>query len=78
MSVEFTELIKKIDKTKKAILKHNKVLNGLLTSCTHEETKPESYYLEGGYYDRSSNTTWDECVVCGKRFNVKTETGGYA
>ena len=56
-------------------LKHLAAINELFAGCTHEELEKKSMYFSGSYYDKESTDYWDECKLCGKRFNQISKTG---
>lgn len=65
-------------KSMKELSEHiNKLKTGLQDTCTHEETKTESYHFSGNYYDRSYTEYTTKCAVCDKKLAEKTETGYY-
>jgi hypothetical protein len=74
--MNFLELTKAVEHSRKKIAKHNKILADLLAQCTHDRTVPQSQYMDGGYDYRATTTEWDECVICKKMFNIKTTRSG--
>jgi transcription elongation factor Elf1 len=65
-------LERKIKQKESLIQKHQKELKKLFDFCTHETTAKKSYYFSGNYNDTAYTNYWDECIICGKQFNVKT------
>lgn len=60
----------------KLIAKHTTARNALLDSCTHDETVLKHSYTPGGYLDTGYDEWWDQCTLCGKRFNIRTRSDG--
>lgn len=71
---EYLELKSKIDRKKTLIAKHSAELKQLLAKCTHEELASKELYYEGNYNDRAYTDHWQQCNLCGKRFNETTKT----
>lgn len=49
----------------------------IVKTCPHPAVSRKSHYDSGGYEVRSITTVWQECAICGKRFNVKETYGGF-
>lgn len=49
----------------------------IVSTCPHPAVSNKSKYSSGGYDYRSVTTYWQECTVCGQRFNEKEVYGGY-
>jgi hypothetical protein len=50
----------------------------LVAQCTHNELRHKKEHEVGGYLNTGTNTEYDECILCGKKFNVvETSTGIY-
>ena len=47
--------------------------------CPHppDHVYAKSSYSESGYLDPEYWEYWDECSICGKRFNERTKTGSF-
>lgn len=45
--------------------------------CHHPMLVAKDHYSSGGYDYRSESTTWDECTICGAKFNSKTTQGSF-
>lgn len=73
MTEGYETLKSKIEQKRKLIAKHSADLASLLKACTHEELETRTSYFEGSYYDRASTDTWEQCKLCGKRFNERTK-----
>lgn len=72
-------LLKKKVQAQKAKDKHAKLIQEVYDNCHHPEDHMEAkeHYYEGGY-DYTANTEyWNECNICGKRFNKKTKDHGW-
>jgi hypothetical protein len=48
----------------------------LINECTHDVKESTGQYFPGTYDSKSFTETWDYCVLCKKKFNVKQTTGG--
>lgn len=64
----------KLLRKQRLVQKHKLELDALLADCPHDEIVERSRYFEGSYYDRASTDRWNECLLCGKRSEVTTET----
>lgn len=49
----------------------------LLKTCTHEELREVVQYISGSAHDKPFTRVYDECLVCKKRLNSRTETYPY-
>ena len=63
------------DKTEKSIIEKTKEL---YKYCTHEKTRDEHRYVEGGYLNKSENITTTYCALCGIQVDEKVKYGGYS
>lgn len=45
--------------------------------CHHPMLVEKDHYSSGGYDYRSESTTWDECPICGAKFNLSTKYGTF-
>jgi hypothetical protein len=60
-----------VSKIRNQISNLQKKLDQKLKKCPHEQLESKEFYNEGSYFDKAYTTTWDECVVCHTRFNMK-------
>jgi hypothetical protein len=71
----YEERKNRVDKHKRLAAKHRTAILELFAGCTHDELENKSMYLPESYHDKESTDYWDECKLCGKRFNERTKTG---
>ena len=45
-----------------------------LAKCPHEKLEQKTYYFDGSYDNLAYTDYWDECVICKKKFNERTQT----
>lgn len=45
-------------------------------ACFHPMTVKKSTYYPGGYDYESESKNWDECTICGEKFNLVEKYGG--
>lgn len=63
--VDLLAQIDKIDEEMKELYKQ----------CTHESTEPHGRCFSGGYDYKSEDHSWDQCILCGERLNIKVTYG---
>lgn len=49
----------------------------IVKNCPHPTVSRKSSYSGGGYDYRSVTTDWQECTICGQRFNERKTYGGF-
>jgi hypothetical protein len=49
----------------------------IVKNCPHSTVSRKSKYSSGGYDYRSVTTDWQECTICGQRFNERKTYGGF-
>jgi hypothetical protein len=74
--MDFNTRNKELIRLNKLISKHSKVRNELLDGCTHDKTILKHDYTPGGYLDTGYEEWWDQCTLCGKRFNERRQSDG--
>ena len=75
MNIKHEERKKLVARHQRLVIKHQTAIKELFAGCTHEELEKKSMYFSGSYYDKESTDYWDECKLCGKRFNQISKTG---
>jgi nitrite reductase/ring-hydroxylating ferredoxin subunit len=63
----------KVSRKVALIQRHSVELRKMLDECPHNKLEHRTDYFSGGYNDVAHTDYWDECVVCGKRFNKHTK-----
>lgn len=49
----------------------------IVKTCPHPTTSKKSSYSSVGYDYRLVSTNWQECTICGQRFNLRKTYGSY-
>jgi len=62
------------DQTENEIIETTK---DLYKCCTHEKTRDEHKYVEGGYLNNSESITTTFCVLCGVQVDRKVQYGSF-
>ncbi len=52
-------------------------LKKLLENCPHEEVREIVTYYSGNVHDKPFSRIHDECILCNKRYNSRTESPTY-
>jgi DNA-binding winged helix-turn-helix (wHTH) protein len=61
-------LEQQVARKRKLIKKHQKELNELVSTCTHEGyIEHKTSHFSGSYYDKAYTDHWNECNLCGAR-----------
>lgn len=71
------ELKLAVRKQRDKIAELEQELTALLKTCTHEELREVVQYFSGNPHDKPFTRVYDECLVCKKRLNARTETHPY-
>lgn len=70
----FDEQYERLNKRYRVKLEESQIayqdLRNLLRTCPCTNKIKKEQYDSGTYYDYGYNYYWDECVICGKKFNV--------
>lgn len=70
------ELRKAVFRHQKLAAKHTQAKYALLELCECVELTSKKDYTPGGYLNTGYYEYWDECTLCRKRHNVRTESDG--
>lgn len=70
-------LARKITRAESKVKSLKDELKTVLQECPHDKLIEKSHYYPGSYYDKSFTEKYDECTVCGNRFNFRTLDGYY-
>lgn len=73
----YSELKSAVRKKREKIAELEQDLAILLKTCTHEELRETVQYYSGNPHDKPFTRVYDECIVCKKRLNPRTETYPY-
>lgn len=69
----FKGLTSEIRKKQEELKSLEKQMSALLEQCPHSNIEPREYYSPGSYFDKAYTDHWDECILCGERFNHNTK-----
>lgn len=72
--MDYKDYKKLVIRKKKHLDKIKNEFSELLKECPHEELEMKSVYYDGSYYDKAITTHFNQCKLCGKTIEVKTDT----
>lgn len=76
-TTKYQELKSAVRSQQEKIAAMEQELAAMLKTCTHEELREIVQYFSGNPHDKPFARVYDECIVCKKRLNSRTETHPY-